>query len=46
MAEHPLLIFPEPARAERAKRRGGGGKLPGDSGTYAKLSVALLPMSF
>ena len=31
MAEHPLLIFPEPVRAERAKRRGGGGKvgLPG-----------------
>ena len=27
MAEHPLLIFPEPAQAERAKRRGGGGKL-------------------
>lgn len=24
MAEHPLLIFPEPARAERAKRHGGG----------------------
>lgn len=27
MAEHPLLVFPEPARAERAKRRGGGGTL-------------------
>ena len=27
MAEYPLLIFPEPARAERAKRHGGGGKL-------------------
>lgn len=27
MAKHPLLIFPEPAQAERAKRHGGGGKL-------------------
>lgn len=27
MAEYPLLIFPEPGRAERAKRRGGGGKV-------------------
>lgn len=27
MAEYPLLIFPEPARAERAKRSGGGGKI-------------------
>lgn len=27
MAEQPLLIFPEPARAERAKRSGGGGKV-------------------
>lgn len=27
MAEYPLLIFPEPARAERAKRGGGGGKI-------------------
>lgn len=26
MAEYPLLIFPEPSRAERAKRHGGGGK--------------------
>ncbi|MBT8342461.1 MAG: S8 family peptidase, partial [Desulfatitalea sp.] len=26
MAEHPLLIFPEPSLAERAKRSGGGGK--------------------
>lgn len=31
MAEHPLLIFPEPAQAERAKRGGGGGRprIPG-----------------
>ncbi len=27
MAEHPLLIFPQPALAERARRRGGGGKV-------------------
>src|SRR5680860_1505383 len=27
MAQHQLLIFPEPARAERAPRRGGGGKV-------------------
>jgi len=27
MAEYPLLIFPEPARADRAKRRGLGGKV-------------------
>lgn len=27
MAEQRLLIFPEPARAERARRRGGGGKV-------------------
>jgi hypothetical protein len=27
MAEYPLLIFPEPARAERAKRTGRGGKI-------------------
>ena len=27
MAKHPLLIFPEPARAERTKRHGGGGKV-------------------
>lgn len=27
MAEHSLLVFPEPTHAERAKRRGGGGKL-------------------
>lgn len=27
MAKHPLLIFPEPAPAERTRRRGGGGKL-------------------
>ena len=27
MAEHVLLIFPEPARAERAGRHGGGGKV-------------------
>lgn len=27
MAEYPLLIFPEPARAERAKRGGGGRKI-------------------
>lgn len=26
MSEYPLLIFPEPAYAERAKRYGGGGK--------------------
>jgi hypothetical protein len=26
MAEYPLLVFPEPSRAERAKRGGGGGK--------------------
>lgn len=26
MAEHPLLIFPEPAQAERARRTGGGRK--------------------
>lgn len=26
MAEQPLLVFPEPARAERAKRPRGGGK--------------------
>ena len=24
MAEHPLLIFPEPTRAEKARRHGGG----------------------
>jgi len=24
MARHPLLVFPEPARAEKAKRHGGG----------------------
>lgn len=27
MAEHPLLIFPEPSLAERARRSGGGGKV-------------------
>lgn len=27
MAEYPLLIFPEPARADRARRFGGGGKV-------------------
>ena len=27
MAEHPLLIFPEPSLAERARRGGGGGKV-------------------
>ena len=26
MTEHPLLIFPEPTRAEKARRYGGGGK--------------------
>jgi hypothetical protein len=26
MAEHPLLIFPEPTSAEKARRYGGGGK--------------------
>ena len=26
MAEHPLLIFPEPSRSERAKRQGFGPK--------------------
>lgn len=26
MAEYPLLVFPEPAHAERAKRFGGGGR--------------------
>ena len=25
--DYPLLVFPEPARAERAKRSGGGGKI-------------------
>ena len=27
MAEHPLLVFPDPARAKFAKRGGGGGKV-------------------
>lgn len=27
MTEHPLLVFPAPAAAERAKRSGGGGKV-------------------
>ena len=27
MTEHPLLIFPEPARAESAIRGGGGGNV-------------------
>ncbi len=27
MAEHPLLVFPEPATAERARRFGGGGRI-------------------
>jgi hypothetical protein len=27
MPEHPLLFFPEPARAERARRFGGGGNV-------------------
>ena len=26
MAEHPLLIFPNPSRSERARLRGGGGR--------------------
>lgn len=27
MAEHPLLIFPNPSRSERARRWGGGGRI-------------------
>ena len=27
MPEHPLLVFPEPSHAERAKREGGGGRI-------------------
>lgn len=41
MAEYPLLIFPEPAHAERAKRRGGGGKvrLPGAQRQAGRLAL-------
>lgn len=40
MAEHPLLIFPEPSLAERAKRGGGGSKfrLPEAQHQAARLS--------
>jgi hypothetical protein len=37
MAEYPLLIFPEPARAEKARRHGGDGKFRRpDTGSQAK----------
>ena len=41
MAEHPLLVFPEPTRAERARRFGGGGppRLP----TSAQQAERLAP---
>ncbi|HOZ46554.1 MAG TPA: S8 family peptidase [Candidatus Hydrogenedentes bacterium] len=40
MPEHPLLVFPAPARADRAKRQGFGGKvrLPNAQGQAGRLA--------
>ena len=41
MAEHPLLVFPEPARADRERRTGGGGRprLPDHSQQAQRLAL-------
>jgi hypothetical protein len=42
MAEHPLLIFPEPSMAERARRSGGGGNVkiaPSTSASWKGVSA-------
>ena len=40
MPEHPLLVFPNPTYAERARRKGGGGRprVPGAHRQYERLA--------